>query len=208
MESPNVHFDWASAMDPHELALILSMSGSTNREEVALLYHLASRTTAGCIVEVGSSCGRSTVALALGSRRGAGVAVYAIEPHEHFAGVLGGVFTPHNRTAFLENVLRSGTSEIVRLVNLSSETVAPGWQWPVELAFIDGDHRLEGVRRDFDCWTTHLVDEGLLVLHDSTDPGLGPMRVAQSAVASGRYVSLGVVSRATILKKQPALTRG
>ena len=90
-----------------DLELILAIPGSTDTEEVSLLYELALHVTRGCIVEVGSANGRSTVALALGAKSGAGAAVYAIEPHEHFQGVLGGLFTPRNRATFFESLLRS-----------------------------------------------------------------------------------------------------
>ncbi len=191
----------ARSIGAPELELILSVPGSTDPEEIALLYELARRTTRGCIVEVGSARGRSTVALALGSKQGGGAPVYAIEPHEHFRGVLGGVFTPADRASFLESLLRSGTVEIVRLVNLSSEIVTPGWREEVGLVFIDGDHRVEAAMRDFAGWAPHLVTGGLAVLHDSTDPALGPFRVVQAALRSGEYTTAEVVSRATVPRK-------
>lgn len=184
-----------------ELELILSIPGSTDPEEVSLLYDLARQVTRGCIVEVGSAKGRSTVALALGAKSGGRAPVYAIEPHEHSQGVLGGVFTPRNRATFLDSLLRSDTVEIVRLVNLSSEVVAPGWQQEAGLVFIDGDHRFERVLCDFECWAKHLVEGGLMVLHDSTDPSLGPSKVIALALMSGEYEMIGVISRATILRK-------
>jgi hypothetical protein len=55
--------------------------------------------------------------------------------------------------------------------------------------------------RDFACWTGHLVAGGLMVFHDSTDLSLGAFRVIEIALASGDYVRLGIVSRATILRK-------
>ena len=191
----------SNSIGRRDLELILAIPGSTDSEEVSLLYELALHVTRGCIVEVGSANGRSTVALALGAKSGAGAAVYAIEPHEHFQGVLGGVFTPRNRATFFESLLRSDTVEVVRLVNLSSEVVAPGWKEEVGLVFIDVDHRFRGVMRDFECWTTHLVEGGLMVLHDSIDPSLGPCRVTELALTSVEYDMIGVISRATILRR-------
>ena len=191
----------SNSIGRRELELILAIPGSTDSDEVSLLYELALHVTRGCIVEVGSANGRSTVALALGAKSGAGAPVYAIEPHEHFQGVLGGLFTPRNRATFFESLLRSNTVEVVRLVNLSSEVVAPGWKEEVGLVFIDGDHRFGGVMRDFECWTTHLIEGGLMVLHDSIDPSLGPSRVTELALTSGEYDMIGVVSQATILRR-------
>jgi Methyltransferase domain len=184
-----------------ELASILSISGSTDSEEVSLLYELARHVTRGCIVEVGSAKGRSTVTWALGAKSGAGAAVDAIEPHEHCQGVLGGVFTPRNRATFFESVLRSDTIEIGRLVNLSAEVVAPGWREGGGWVFIDGDHRFEGVLRDVEGWAAHLVEGGRMVLHDSIDPSLGPSRVIELALTSGEYDTPGVMSRVTILRR-------
>ena len=93
---------------------------------------------AGAIVEVGSYHGRSTVALSCGAEAGAKLPVYAIEPHEHFIGELGGNFGPPDRAAFFETMLRTSCFENVRLVNLSSEIVSPGWQLPVSALWIDG----------------------------------------------------------------------
>jgi predicted O-methyltransferase YrrM len=183
------------------LELILLIPGFTDSKEVSLLYELARHVTRGCIVEVGSAKGRSTVALALGAKSGAGAAVYAIEPPEHVQGVLGGVLTPRNRATFFESVLRSDTIEIVRLVNLSPEVVAPGWREEAGLVFIDEDHRVAGAMRDFEWWTADLVEGGLMALHDSIDPSPGPSRIVELALTLGEDDSLGVISRATILRR-------
>jgi hypothetical protein len=147
--------------------------------EADLLTRLASEVDEGCIVEVGSWRGMSTIALAKRAR----VPVYAIEPHEHFTGVLGGTFGPDDRRAFFENLLRARVVEKVRLVNLSSEVVAPGWRLPVGLLWIDGDHRYEAVRRDLTCWEPHL--RGKVAFHDAIQPTLGPFRLIEELLADG-----------------------
>lgn len=183
------------------LQTILAIPGSTNNEEVALLYTLAKENVKGCIVEVGSAKGRSTVALALGSKHGGTAPVYAIEPHEYFNGVLGGKFTPENRGIFFTSLLQTQTADIVRLVNLSSEIVTPGWKQAVGMIFVDGDHSYDGVKRDYDCWLPHVVPGGTLIFHDSTDATIGPYRVINEALAEGALEKITVVSRATVLKK-------
>jgi hypothetical protein len=39
----------------------------------------------------------------------------------------------------------------------------------IDLLFIDGDHSYEGVKKDFDLYSTIMSDNGLIILHD-TDP--------------------------------------
>jgi hypothetical protein len=166
--------------------------------EAVLLSRLASEVEEGCIVEIGSWRGMSTIALA----RGARVPVYAIEPHEHFVGVLGGVFGPDDRRAFFENLLEAGVVEQVRLVNLSSEVVTPGWQLPVGLLWIDGDHRYEAVKRDFTCWEPHL--RGKVAFHDAIQETLGPFQLIEELLSDG-YELVEHVQGTKVLRRSASL---
>ena len=174
---------------------LASTEGMVSSEEARLLHDLARDAKDGVIVEVGSYRGRSTVALACGSRAGARAPVYAIDPHEPFIGVLGGRFGPDDRRAFYGAMLATGAWDLVRLVNLSSEIVTSAWAQRVALLWIDGDHRYEGVRRDFDCWSRHLVPGAVVAFDDATDPTLGPSRLIEALVRQGRLVPLTSVGK-------------
>ena len=176
-----------------------AIEGMMSDEELLFLEGLASAVEPpACIVEVGSYRGRSTAALAAGSRAGCGAAVYAIEPHEQFTGVLGGQFGPEDRKHFFRNMLLVGATDEVRLVNLSSEVVAPGWRTPIGLLWIDGDHAYEGVLRDFTVWKPHLAEGGAVAFHDSNAPGVA--RLLLELVAVGWKVD-AVVGITTVLKR-------
>jgi len=175
--------------------------GMISLPEAELLYGLARDCDAACIIEVGSYRGRSTVALALGSLGGGGAPVFAIEPHEPFDGVLGGVFGPQDRGAFYQEMLATGAYHPVRLVNLSSEAVAPSWKQPVGILWIDGDHRYEGVRRDFDAWVWHLTPDATVLFDDATDPDLGPARLVRELCATGRWQITATVGKVVALTR-------
>jgi hypothetical protein len=183
------------------VGIAAAVEGAISPAECELLYELASHVTIGCIVEIGSFRGRSTIALALGSGAGAGVAVYAIDPHEPFLGVLGGQFGPADRGAFLKNLLAAGVTDIVRVVNLSSEVITGGWSTPVALLWIDGDHRYDAVKRDFEQWEPFLMPHALIVFHDSLDPDLGPYRVIAHALSSTRYEQIDQLDLTTVLRR-------
>lgn len=185
---------------PAHVRTIRKLEGKLSNEESLLLYELAQDVRRGAIVEVGSYRGKSTICLALGSRAGAGVPVYAIEPHEEFVGPLGGVFGPPDRVAFFRQVLDAGCAETVRLVNLSSEVVAPGWTQPVGLVWIDGDHRLEPTRRDADAWLPHLLPGSLAAFHDTLHEDLGPYRVIQELQEQGYVLERRLRSTAVLRK--------
>jgi hypothetical protein len=190
---------------PRHLRKMLSVEGHITSSECLLLFNLASQVSSKCIVEIGSYRGRSTVCLALGSQMNNRPPVYAIEPHEQFTGPLGGEFGPRDRCAFFTNMTRKGVCEIVRLVNLSSDAVVKGWTREVALLWIDGDHRYDFVRRDFDCWEPFVIEEGVIALHDSIDPCLGPRRVVDEVLASGKFTLIQQADSTTVLRKQTKL---
>ena len=43
-------------------------------------------------------------------------------------------------------MLRTGCWNNVRLLNVSSEILSPGWKHEIELLWIDGDHRYEATK--------------------------------------------------------------
>lgn len=159
------------------LQRVMGIEGWLSFEEAVNLYTLARKCFDGCIVEVGSYRGKSTLALGLGALAGYKVKVYAIDPHEAFTGVNGGAFGPEDRKAFMYNLASTGAYSVVRLVNLSSEIISPGWKERVSLLWIDGDHSYEGVKRDWGCWLPHLSDVATVVFDDALDKNLGPSRL-------------------------------
>lgn len=179
----------------------MSVEGAIDRDEAELLYQLAAKVSVGCIVEIGSYRGRSTVALALGSQKGHDSPVYAIDPHEQYVGVLGGNFGPEDRLAFYKNMLKTGCVKNVRLINLGSDEVALAWRRPIGLLWIDGDHSYQAVKRDFENLSRHVVAGGYIAFHDSLDMDLGPVRVINEISAGGGYSRSFQAGLITVLRK-------
>lgn len=169
-------------------ALTEAVEGWLTREEGELLYRLAHQCTGrGVIVEVGSFKGKSTIWLAKGSEAGAGVPVYAIDPHtgseEHHAIAGGQVWTYED---FLANLHKAEVQRLVHPLVTSSAQAAMSFHLPVELLFIDGDHRYEAVRQDFELWFPKLIEGGYLLMHD-TIRWDGPRRLARECLYRSRY---------------------
>lgn len=176
--------------------------GMISFEEVTLLYELAKHATGDCIVEIGSYRGRSAVALGRGSLDGNKVPVYAIEPHEEFTGILGGKFGPEDRGAFYKAMLDTSCYNIVRLINLSSEIVAPNWNKKVGLLWIDGDHTYEGVKRDFQCWSPHLTSSALIAFDDSTNPDLGPRQLINELLKKNQFEEIQGIGEMSVIRRK------
>lgn len=146
------------------------IAGWLTPEEAEELFRLATEATSGCIVEIGSYRGRATMVLCAGSRTGAQLPVYAVDPHEKSVGAFGTRFGPKDRAAFFRNFFRTELSECVRLLNTTSAVVAPGWKWPVSLLYIAAARRYPSVAADFAAFQPHLVAGATVALHN-TDVG-------------------------------------
>lgn len=170
---------------------VLATEGWLAREEAEALMELASRVPAGRhIVEVGNFRGRSTVALALGSRRGAGVQVYSFDPHTEFVGPRGGRFGRADQAHLYANLARAGVGEWVSVVTLDARLVAPAWPArDVGLLFVDGDHRYEAVVADHAGWEPHLASGATVAFDDRDYPDVA-RRLAE-LVAAGRLLPAG-----------------
>jgi predicted O-methyltransferase YrrM len=180
------------------------IEGMISADEAALLYRLASRPRAGCIVEIGSWRGKSAIAMALGVKTLPAEKqprIFCIEPHAAFVGIYGGRFGPSDRAAFFRAMLEADCAESVALVNLPSAAAAKGWQTPIGLLFIDGDHTEAGVQTDVEAWTPHLVAGGIVVFDDAVDDSVGPARVISKMLATGAYKKTDGTGKIVVLRK-------
>lgn len=186
---------------PEHLKIINSVQGGFALQEAEVLYNVARSVKEGCIVEIGSFRGKSTVALCLGSQMGSEVPVFAIDPHEIFKGVLGGKFGPEDRKAFFQNMIKTDCYNIVRLINLPSEKAGAGWKDPISFLWIDGDHQYEAVKKDFEVWEPHVSVGGKIAFHDSINPALGPVKVIEEACNSSAFKIVQQEGLTTVLEK-------
>jgi predicted O-methyltransferase YrrM len=156
--------------DPVDNAVRIAreIEGQISPKELRVLVHLASKVAPdNVVVEIGTYRGRSTVALALGSRTGSGSRVYTIDPHLDFKGVKGGEFGPKDMAALYANLTKAGVGETVAVICLPSLVSAKAWmEQNVGLLWLDGDHAYEAVRGDFDAWSPWLVSDGVVAFHD------------------------------------------
>jgi predicted O-methyltransferase YrrM len=175
------------------LSLVMSIEGMLSETEAALLFRLASEAT-GPIVEIGSYRGRSTVALALGSRAGANVPVYAIDPHEDFTEPDGFVFGRADAVAFTQALIEAAVVDIVRVVELPASAVT--LNRPISLLWIDGNHdqALDDARR----FIWNISGGGRIAFHDSH---LDPVRVAIAFSDSAGFQQVETVGGITVMDR-------
>ena len=170
-----------------------AVEGLLEEREGLCLFGLARRVAAlGNVVEIGSYKGRSTwyLAQALESA-GSPYRVVAIDPHLEGTAV-----------AFAETLRSTGITGRVDTRAALSQDVAVGFDEPVGLLWIDGDHSYAGVRRDFDEWFPKLAVGGYVAFHDTVNRWHGPTRLVRELLA--RHADLdevGVIGVITYARK-------
>jgi predicted O-methyltransferase YrrM len=189
------------------LARLERIEGFLGEPEATLLMQAALLALAApepaAIVEIGSYCGRSTVALAAMVRAtGAGIRVVAIDPH---LGELswGEVIRRGPTLQTLErNLAAADLASAVEILCQRSYEV--DWRRPVGLLFIDGLHDEENVRRDFASFEPWLV-AGALVAFDDCHPDYPAVgRLVAELTAAGRYRLSASAGRLALLERRAA----
>lgn len=190
----------ARHLQPEDVERIVArVEGWLGPREGRLLCRLAAAADpAGCIVEIGSWHGRSTIWLAAGAKAGRRARVVAIDPHT------GTHLRAEGETT--EDVLRknlegAGLSDQTEIVVATSEQAAADWSRPISLLWIDGDHEYESVRRDVRLWEPYLLPDAVVALHD-TFVWPGPERVVRELlIKTGRFTSFAHAETTTAARR-------
>ena len=152
---------------------------SLRLDEAAYLYRLIRDADPTTVIEIGRFRGGSTFLIAAALGPGGKLHSYDLETRQGRRGD----DLDRQLSAALD---RYGLSDRVRL-HIANSRSAPTPAETVDVLFVDGDHREEGVRADVEHWGPRLAPGGHLVFHDAIDaPDLvppfdaGPARVAAS----------------------------
>lgn len=182
-----------------ELDDVYHLPGMLTPAEVDCLFQLGQfNQRQGVIVEIGSWKGKSTVALARGSAKKTDEKIYAIDPHSVLPQER---YFEDTKSEFLANVERAGVKDRIIPMIMTSQEAAKGWNRPIRLLWIDGDHRYERAKLDFTLWEPFLVEGGILALHD-TIRKQGPKRVLwENVFRSKRFQEIAIVDNITAVRK-------
>ena len=187
-------------LSPELLVVAAATKGFLPPDEAAAPRPAASAAPAGCWLEVGTYCGKSTVHLG-GAARTAGAHLVTVDHHRgseenqpgwewHDASLV----DPHTgRLETLPSLRRTlwdaGLDEDVTVVVGSTQQVGRWWSTALTLLFLDGNHTEPVAQHDYEVFARHLVAGGLLLVHDvferPEDGGRPPWNVYQRALREG-----------------------
>lgn len=137
--------------------------GSGLGDSAAVLYGLVRAMKPHICVEIGSARGNSTCHIGKALKENGFGKLYAIDPHTRTT--WNDIGSIDSLDALKENIAEFGIENHVQIIRDWSINVTPAC--PIDLLFIDGDHGLEGVKRDWDKFTPHLNPFGVVVFHDT-----------------------------------------
>lgn len=164
---------------------------------------LRSRQEPQNLVEIGSYCGKSTIALACAIRAESPESrVYAIDPHGGTVGAHGqGIWHGESTLErFRHNIGAAGLSPyVVPIVKRSWEVK---WDAPIALLFIDGLHDADSVGRDFAHFEPWIGLDSLVAFHDYRDEYPGVRTVVDELVATGLYEKVDHVESLYVVRLQ------
>ncbi len=187
--------DYAVCVD-EIIEMARDVEGCLTEKEMRFLALLGACPTAeGRVLEIGSFKGKSTVILS----RGAGLAgdprISAIDPLTSPS-----VTDPDLKGKdngwddFRANLTKAGVVDYVDFHRTVSEEVAKTWDRPLRLLWIDGDHTYAGTKADFDNFSPHLSDRGIIALHDVLHQYDGSIRVfCEDILLSDHFGPCGLV---------------
>jgi len=178
----------------------------TEREARFLALAAACTPGRGVILEIGSFKGKSTVGLASIAARYQLGQVVAVDPHTAPSSTDPGLGSQTSSFEdFRHTLARAGLTDHVEVHRAFSRELAAGWNRPIRLLWIDGDHTYPGAKQDLDLFAPHLAPGGVVALHDVLHNFAGPIRVfVEDVLQSDRYGPAGLCGSIGWAQYRPA----
>lgn len=144
-------------------AIANNFEGWLDIEEAKLLYNIASNLKGkGVIVEIGSWCAKSLTLLTKGAlNNDFANKIYSIDPF------LTSKDEPNGKyETFLDNLKKNDLLDKIIHIKEKSQIAGLTFNEKIEFIFIDGFHKYEAVKQDFDLYFPKIVDNGYIAIHD------------------------------------------
>ena len=187
-------------------------------DEGLALHDAALAARAGPLLEVGTYCGKSALYLGAAARE-LGTVLFTVDHHrgseenqpgwEHHEPDLVDPETGRLDTlpTFRRTIRDAGLEAAVIAVVGDSPAVARHWGTPLGFLFIDGGHGSEPAHADYEGWSAHVVEGGLLAIHDvfpdSADGGRPPFEIYCRALESGAFAEVSATGSLRVLRRTP-----
>ena len=193
------------------------VKGFLEKQEAESLYQFAKKYSSlwPCL-EIGSYCGKSAVYLGAAVKENNQI-LYSIAHHKGSEEQQPGqeFFDPdlldetgkgiNTLPSFLETLDTSDLKDNVVAIVSSSVQASEVWSEPLAMVFIDGGHSDQAANDDYDVWHPHIIQGGLLAIHDvfpnPEDGGRPPFNIYTKAKESGLFKEVDMINSLAFLEK-------
>ena len=193
------------------------VKGFLEKQEAEALYQFAKKySSLGPCLEIGSYCGKSAIYLGAAVKENNQI-LYSIDHHkgseeqqpgEEFfdLDLLDETGKGINTLPFfLETLDKAGLRDnVVPIVSTSLEA-SEVWSEPLAMVFIDGGHSDQAANDDYDVWHPHIMQGGLLAIHDvfpnPEDGGRPPFNIYTKAKESSLFKEVDMINSLALLEK-------
>lgn len=193
------------------------VKGFLEKQEAESLYKFAKKySSLGPCLEIGSYCGKSAVYLGAAVKENNQV-LYSIDHHKGSEEQQPGeeFFDPdlldetgkgiNTLPSFLKTLEKADLLDnVVPIVSTSIEA-SEVWSEPLAMVFIDGGHSDQAANDDYDVWHPHIIQGGLLAIHDvfpnPDDGGRPPFNIYTKAKESGLFKQMDMINSLALLEK-------
>ena len=193
------------------------VKGFLEKQEAESLYQFAKKySSLGPCLEIGSYCGKSAIYLGAAVKENNQI-LYSIDHHKGSEEQQPGeeFFDPdlldetgkgiNTLPFFLETLDKSGLRDNVVPIVSTSVEANEVWSEPLAMVFIDGGHSDQAANDDYDVWHPHIIQGGLLAIHDvfpdPKDGGRPPFNIYTKAIESGLFIELEMIKSLALLEK-------
>ena len=193
------------------------VKGFLEKQEAESLYQFAKKySSLGPCLEIGSYCGKSAVYLGAAVKENNQI-LYSIDHHKGSEEQQPGqeFFDPdlldetgkgiNTLPFFLETLDKADLCDYVVPIVSTSVEASEVWSEPLAMVFIDGGHSDQAANDDYDVWHPHIMQGGLLAIHDvfpnPEDGGRPPFNIYTKAKESGLFKEVDMINSLALLEK-------
>ena len=193
------------------------VKGFLEKQEAESLYQFAKKySSIGPCLEIGSYCGKSAVYLGAAVKENNQI-LYSIDHHKGSEEQQPGeeFFDPdlldetgkdiNTLPFFLETLDKADLRDNVVPIVSTSVEASEVWSKPLAMVFIDGGHSDQAANDDYDFWHPHIIEGGLLAIHDvfpnPEDGGRPPFNIYTKAKESGLFKEVDMINSLALLEK-------
>ena len=198
-------------IDPNQV------KGFLEKQEAESLYQFAKKySSLGPCLEIGSYCGKSAIYLGAAVKENNQI-LYSIDHHKGSEEQQPGeeFFDPdlldetgkdiNTLPFFLETLDKADLRDNVVPIVSTSVEASEVWSKPLAMVFIDGGHSDQAANDDYDFWHPHIIEGGLLAIHDvfpnPEDGGRPPFNIYTKAKESGLFKEVDMINSLALLEK-------